>query len=102
MVQCKAMEHPNPKTFRKSFPLAAGASVDWLSTLRAYINEDWLTTGIAEYLAGQAEAAQAARLVPCLGCGRRFPRSDLWVHARFDDVAYCDVCYYRRFGRHSA
>jgi len=100
MVQCEAMEHP--ETFRESFPLAAGLAADWLSTLRAYINEDWLTTGIAEYLDAQAEAARAARLVPCLGCGRRFPRGDLWIHARFDDVAYCDACYYRRFGRQPA
>lgn len=81
---------------------AGGPDADWLSTLRAYLNEDWLTTGIAEHLDAQAEAARAARCIPCMGCGRRLPRGDLWVHARFDDVAYCDPCYYRRFGRQPA
>jgi hypothetical protein len=74
-------------------------SIDWLSTLRAYINEDWLTAGIAEYLNSQADAARATQPLPCLGCRRRFPRSDLWIHQRFADAAYCDACYYGRFGR---
>lgn len=93
------MEHPG--TVREPSHLAGELAADWLSTLRAYINEDWLATGIAEYLQAQAEHARAARPLPCLGCGRRFPRGELWIHARFDDIAYCDACYYRRFGRQS-
>lgn len=74
-------------------------AADWLSVLRAYLREDWLTTGIAEHLDAQAEAARALQPLSCRGCGRRLPRRDLWVHTRFDEVAYCDPCFYRRFGR---
>jgi len=74
-------------------------AADLLSTLRAYIHEDWLTTGIAEYL--EAQAAEASRILPCLRCGHSFPKEDLWVHHRFTDLGYCDACYYRRFGRKS-
>jgi len=77
-------------------------AADWLSALRAYLTEDWLTTGIAEYLDAQADAARARQRLPCLGCGQRLPRSDLWIHHKFDDVAFCDTCYYRRFGRKAA
>ncbi len=77
-------------------------SVDWERVIRAYVNEDWFTTGLAEYLEAQASAAEAARPAACLGCGRSFPRQDLWVNRSLDDVAYCDACYYRRFGRWSA
>lgn len=72
---------------------------DWDSAIRAYLSEDWFTTGIAEYLEPLAEAAGAGTILPCLGCSGRFPRADLWIHQRFDDLAYCDACYYRRFGR---
>ena len=74
---------------------------DLLSTLRAYIHQDWLSTGIAESLEAQAEGDNTSRILPCLGCGRSFPREDLWVHHRFIDLGYCDACYYRRFGRKS-
>jgi hypothetical protein len=92
----------HPEAFREPFALIGGPAADWLSTLRAYVDEDWLTTGIAEYLDAQAEAARAAHRMPCLGCGHCFPRGDVWIHVRFDDVAYCDACYYRRFGRQAA
>jgi hypothetical protein len=77
-------------------------AADWLSTLRAYLTEDWLTTGIAEILDAQSDAARARQRLSCLGCGQRLPRSDLWIHHKFDDVAFCDACYYPRFGRKAA
>lgn len=75
---------------------------EWLSAVRAYLSEDWLTTGLADALEEKARAARAASLLTCLGCGRRLPRSDLWVHRKFGEVAYCDACYYPRFGRQPA
>jgi hypothetical protein len=88
-----------PRIAPHPFHPGGGPAADWMSALRAYLHEDWLTTGIAEYLDAQAESATAAQPLPCMGCGRHFPRADLWVHQRFGDVAYCDTCYYRRFGR---
>ncbi len=78
------------------------SAAEWLNLVRAYAHEDWLTTGIVEYLEARSKAGTASQPTPCLGCGHRFPRGDLWVHHRFHDIAYCDGCYYRRFGRHSA
>jgi len=80
----------------------APPGTDRLSALRAYLSEDWLTTGIADYLDAQADAVRATQRLSCLGCGKRLPRTDLWVHYKFDDVAYCDACYYSRFGRKAA
>ena len=77
-------------------------SPEWVRVVQAYIREDWFTTGLAEYLEAQDDAAKTAQPAPCLGCGCSFPRHDLWVHRSFDDVAYCDACYYRRFGRQPA
>jgi hypothetical protein len=99
VVEYEAMTRPEDCPDRSHRP---GVPADWLSVLRAYLTEDWLTSGIAEYLDAQADAARAPQRLACLGCDRRFPRSDLWVHHRFDDVAYCDACYYRRFGRKAA
>lgn len=77
-------------------------AADWVSAMRAYLTEDWLATGIAESVDAQADAARARQRLSCLGCGQRLPRSDLWIHHKFDDVAFCDTCYYRRFGRKAA
>lgn len=77
-------------------------ATDWLNAVRAYVNEDWLTTGMAEYLEVLEHVSHATRHQACLGCGHRFPRADLWVHHRFGELAYCDACYYRRFGRQPA
>jgi hypothetical protein len=76
-------------------------AAELLSSLRVYIHKDWLTRGIAESLVAQAEGEGTSRNLPCLGCGRSFPRDDLWVHHRFADLGYCDACYYRCFGRKS-
>jgi hypothetical protein len=91
-----------PEDSHNSVRHPASPSTDRLSALRAYLSEDWLTTGIAEHLDAQADAARATQRLPCLGCGQRLPRTDLWIHYKFDDVAYCDACYYRRFGRKAA
>ena len=74
---------------------------DWIAMLRAYLSEDWLTLGIAEHLESQADAPTEVQRLRCLGCGHRFPTEDLWVHKRWNDLAYCDDCYYARFGRRS-
>jgi hypothetical protein len=94
------MDRPEDRPHLPRNPAPAGT--DPLTALRAYLSEDWLTTGIADYLDAQADAARATQRLSCLGCGQRFPRADLWVHYKFDDVAYCDACYYRRFGRRAA
>ena len=91
-----------PEDSHNSSRHSAPPNTDRLSALRAYLSEDWLTTGIAAYLDAQADAARATQRLSCLGCGQRLPRTDLWVHYKFDDVAYCDACYYRRFGRKAA
>lgn len=41
--------------------------------------------------------ADAVRLA-CLGCGREFPVIELWLSKRFEGKAYCDACFYGRFG----
>jgi hypothetical protein len=41
--------------------------------------------------------ADAVRLA-CLGCRREFPAIEMWVSKRFEGKAYCDACYYQRFG----
>jgi hypothetical protein len=91
-----------PEDRRNTSRFSAPLSTDRLSALRAYLSEDWLTTGIADYIEAQADAARATQRLSCLGCGRRLPRTDLWIHYKFDDVGYCDACYYRRFGRNPA
>ncbi len=100
MIEYGAMDRPEDGrnlSLRLDLPAA-----DWLSALRAYLTEDRHTTGIAEYLDAHADAARARQRLSCLGCGQRLPRSDLWIHYKFDDVAFCDTCYYRRFGRKAA
>jgi hypothetical protein len=97
MIQYGAMDRPENSRDPSRQPALPAA--DWLSTLRAYLNEDWLSLGIAEYLSAHTDAARATQRLSCLGCGQRFPRVDLWIHHKFDEVAYCDACYYRRFGR---
>lgn len=42
-------------------------------------------------------AADAVRL-HCLGCGQEFSAIEMWVSKRFEGKAYCDACYYARFG----
>lgn len=42
-------------------------------------------------------AADAVRL-HCLGCGQEFAAIEMWVSKRFEGKAYCDACYYARFG----
>ena len=100
MIQYRVMHCPEDSQDPSRRPVPSAA--DWLSSLRAYLTEDWLTTGIAEYLDAQADAARARQRLSCLGCGQRLPRGDLWIHHKFDDVAFCDACYYRRFGRKAA
>jgi len=41
--------------------------------------------------------ADAVRLV-CLGCGHELAAIEMWVSKRFEGKAYCDACYYKRFG----
>jgi hypothetical protein len=41
--------------------------------------------------------ADAVRLA-CLGCAGEFPAIEMWISKRFEGKAYCDACYYRRFG----
>ena len=41
--------------------------------------------------------ADAVRLA-CLGCGQEFAAIEMWVSKRFEGKAYCDACYYKRFG----
>ncbi len=94
------MDRPEDRRDPSHHPALPAA--DGLSALRAYLTEDWLTTGIAEILDAQSDAARARQRLSCLGCGQRLPRSDLWIHHKFDDVAFCDACYYPRFGRKAA
>lgn len=42
-------------------------------------------------------AADAVRLA-CLGCTREFPAIEMWISKHFEGKAYCDACYYARFG----
>jgi hypothetical protein len=44
-----------------------------------------------------ARPADAVRLV-CLGCGQEFAAIEMWVSKRFEGKAYCDACYYHRYG----
>lgn len=41
--------------------------------------------------------ADAVR-ISCLGCARKFPAIEMWMSKRFEGKAYCDSCYYTRFG----
>ncbi len=41
--------------------------------------------------------ADAVRLA-CLGCTGEFPVIEMWISKRFEGKAYCDACYYARFG----
>lgn len=91
-----------PKHSHNNCRHPASPGTDRLSALRAYLSEDWLTTAIADYLEAQADAARAMQRLSCLGCGQRVRRTDLWIHYKFNDVGYCDACYYRRFGRKPA
>ena len=93
--------NPRESVRAPSFHQPGLRAADLLSSLRAYIHKDWLTTGIAESLEAEAERKDISRILPCLGCGRSFSSEDLWVHHRFIDLGYCDACYYRRFGRKS-
>ena len=34
----------------------------------------------------------------CLGCRQEFPAIEMWVSKRFEGKAYCDACYYQRYG----
>lgn len=37
-------------------------------------------------------------MVCCLGCSRESPAIEMWMSKRFEGKAYCDSCYYARFG----